>query len=388
MKYNIYINQVGIVKAGLHTETTCLHWAVVDYIGGFVSSKKKTIIHNEKEMVWINYSHLAKQLPLFPTLKHISNVSKCFKKLKDLDLIITKKKGDNLYVRLTEKAISIKYFKDDDRYLKDNTTVIKKITNTNTKDNKLSKDSKTSVKSTEFITSSTKAIIEKWNLQKVDYPHLKKTDVKKKTNTNQDIQKYIKQLKKGTFLKGKVLNKELIKFNNIPKKMKPMSIKEIQETIRTMLKYLIDGYSPVSKKSVGSLSEMIYSRHFQSSYFLQALYNAPNPIQATKDPDPKASEYLITHLGFEVPDYQKLYHGVKSIQDFVNNIPKKSMDIRKIKGEVGTTLRMCKKYTYWLDHQDWIDSISIPILNTNNKLWKKFIKELEDDYQGNRLWDK
>ncbi len=269
----------------------------------------------------------------------------------------------------------------------------KNLLHNNKRDNKnkviLSKDSKNFSSSNGHLTTFTKEMISNWNLLKENYPHIKKTDVKKKTNTNQNIQRYLKELKAGTFLRGKEFSKQLKEFNNLPTKMKPLTTKEIIKGIKTMMLFLKEGYPPESKKSVGSLESMFYSKHFQSSYFLQALYNPPRPIQVIKDPDNKVSLHIIQFLDkqkvFQPEDEVTVFKAIKSIQEFVEKIPERTK--KRFKSET-RLLGLVKKYIQNSEHNDfWINTLSPAHFNIKHKLWKNFIRDLEDEWGGFSLTD-
>ena len=87
MQYSIVINQVGIVKAGLHKKTDFTDWAIIDYIiHWFFSKDAKKGRDEEEEYVWINYNHLLEQMPMLPA-KDKPGLSERFKKLRQLGLI-------------------------------------------------------------------------------------------------------------------------------------------------------------------------------------------------------------------------------------------------------------------------------------------------------------
>lgn len=118
MQYSIVINQVGIVKAGLHKKTDFTDWAIIDYIiHWFFSKDAKKGRDEEEEYVWINYNHLLEQMPMLPA-KDKPGLSERFKKLRQLGLIKSyqvKKSGsmyNALYVRPSDLAISVKYYEE------------------------------------------------------------------------------------------------------------------------------------------------------------------------------------------------------------------------------------------------------------------------------------
>lgn len=118
MQYSILINQVGIVKAGLHKRTDVYDWMIIDYIiSWFFSKDAKRGRMDEEEYVWINYNYLIQQLPIL-SIDDKGNLSKKFNKLRDLGLIKSyqiKKSGSTynaLYVRPSDLAISVKYYEE------------------------------------------------------------------------------------------------------------------------------------------------------------------------------------------------------------------------------------------------------------------------------------
>lgn len=230
-----------------------------------------------------------------------------------------------------------------------------------------------------------KKIMKDWNKLEITKGH--RHSIKKRSRVIKNIEKFITQFKDGSFFRrdNKVFDPDWLKNNRIPNKLRKLSTKQIQHIIKTKLPlYLTEGYYPIKKDNL-RLENMLYNPYFQKSLFLEALYNPPKPIQLKiKDPDPETSSYLIKHMNgtFTSKDNGKLFNGIKSISRFVDNIPKDSLGRYKIRSEIGSTYKISREYMDWLGYQDWLDEVNVSILNTENKVWKKFIKEKEDQYDG------
>jgi|TARA_Y100000034_G_C6904427_1_gene419251 hypothetical protein len=215
--------------------------------------------------------------------------------------------------------------------------------------------------------------------------------ITKRTKTIVKLEKYINQLLRGTFLSGrgnKTFDVDWFNQNKIPITTKSFTKKEILITIKSTSLYSKEGYFTENKSHMPKdLATLMYNPRTGKSWFLLAYYKKPEPFNTLVDPDPKTSVYLADKITLpdKVVDYQKLYRGVTSIKKFVMNIPKRSAERAKIRREVGTALKICREYTYWIERQDWIDGINLSILNANNKLWKKFIKDKEKEYDGYKL---
>jgi len=121
MKYTITINQVGIVKAGLHKKTDLVDWAIIDYLKDwFFMEKKKTILNHEdgKQYTWINYKFLLNSMPLLG-IKKKDGLSYRIKKLRKLGLIKTISLKDNTtFFILTEFCISTCFLHTNNGVLK------------------------------------------------------------------------------------------------------------------------------------------------------------------------------------------------------------------------------------------------------------------------------
>jgi hypothetical protein len=114
MKYNIIINQIGIVENGLLKKTDIIDWCIIDYLKDwyFAETKKTIFVQDDGcNYVWVNYNHLIQEMPIIGIKEKIA-LMKRFKKLKKLGLIKTfQDKKNNLYFILTPKCIEIIGFK-------------------------------------------------------------------------------------------------------------------------------------------------------------------------------------------------------------------------------------------------------------------------------------
>jgi hypothetical protein len=261
---------------------------------------------------------------------------------------------------------------------------------TRTNNKKVSKDTKESTDSLRHKSSFTKKCIEDWN----NISFTQNILVTRRTKQISRIEKYVGELLKGTFMNGKgnkVFDVEWFNDNKIPMHTIPYTKKEILVAVKNTALYSKDGYfTERENKSFmpKDLATLMYNPRTGKSWFLLAYYKKPKPFKIPLiDPDPKTTKYLIEQMKHSSDTHYevKLHHGINSIRKFVMNIPKKSAGKFKIRNEVGTTLRITKAYVEWIKHQDWVDEINVSILNANNKLWKRFIKDKEGEYDGYKL---
>jgi len=269
-----------------------------------------------------------------------------------------------------------------------------KYNNTTTNTKKVSKDTKESKDSLRFKSPFTKKCIIEWN----NIPFTQNILITRRTKTITKLERYITQLLKGTFMSGrdnKTFDMEWFNQNKIPVHTVPFTKKEILVTIKNTSLYSKEGYFTENKSYMPKdLATLMYNPRTGRSWFLLAFHKKPKPFNPTLvDPDPKTSKYLCKVLGISYdsplnayPIKCKLFAGINSIRKFVMNIPKKSTAKFKIRNEVGTPYRIAKQYIEWIEHQDWIDNgVKLSILNANNRLWKKFIKDKEREYDGYKL---
>ncbi len=105
--------------------------------------------------------------------------------------------------------------------------------------------------------------------------------------------------------------------------------------------------------------------------------------QAKKDDtNPVLTKMFMKLIEGELNEKQKtiLIDGISTIVKFQKNIPKRTFEIPEVRSEFGTASATCKCYIEWIEEQDWIDNIHVGIINDNNDVFRKFVKEYEDDY--------
>ncbi len=389
MKYTIVINQVGIVKANLHTKTDSTDWAIIEYIQDWLSAtKKNTLIFENREMVWINYSHLSKSLPFFTKLKYTPNISKRFKKLKALNLIVSTKIGDDIYARLTDLAVSVKYYKEYSTkeglspatVIKSITpTVIKSITNKSTKRiSKVSKDTKGESKKQDSLLKRSfgNRCVKVWNKFPFTVTHRSPTIIK-------TIDLFMKELIQGTFLENKSISKEYFKRHKISLNGKQYTKTRLLQGIRNVALYSKQGYPDLRTKD---LSSLIYNDRTGTSVFLSVLASPPKPLSEERpinDSNQRITDLFIDL--FEIhndTDKVRLVDGIKSLVKYQEKI---KLRIPKMHRLYGTPYKLCKTYCEWIGMQEWVDTIHIGMIRADGKMFKKFIEDQEEDCWGYSL---
>ncbi len=276
------------------------------------------------------------------------------------------------------------------RHLKENPSHINNTRDNNTSANKLSKDNiETEVSNnTIFGSTSSKKIISYWNkLEGV--PRVKTA---KRTKTIKGIEVFLKQIKNKSFLRNNTINPICRRKNNIPfdDTVGGFSYKKHFKNLALLYR---GEYEPKNKSVLpSSLLGLIYNPMNKSSWLMQVMYNPPKPISEEtliKDTHPKVTDFFLHKLNGNVSNNgmkMKLIYGIRSISEFQKRIPAKTLDVPKLNREFGSLLKLCKNYYDWLYNQDWIEEITTAHINTNGKLWKKFIKEMEEeDCEGYRL---
>lgn len=109
MKYTITINQAGIADAGYAGKTDITDWAIVEYIFSWHGSPKAI---KREDFVWINYLHLAENMPLLG-LNSKQAVSKRILKLAKLALLEVHHETDGrVFVRLSAACHAVINFRE------------------------------------------------------------------------------------------------------------------------------------------------------------------------------------------------------------------------------------------------------------------------------------
>lgn len=108
MKYQIVINQGGIVAAGLDDKTDLNDWAILNHIYAWQANTKATRLGDK---VWISYANIISELPLLG-LKSKAAISKRISDLKELGLLETELAPDGrLFAKTTELYESIQEYR-------------------------------------------------------------------------------------------------------------------------------------------------------------------------------------------------------------------------------------------------------------------------------------
>jgi len=215
-------------------------------------------------------------------------------------------------------------------------------------------------------------------------PHVRIT---KRNPSIEELELYFKLLKGNTFLQNNSINSISRKINNIPFK------DEIEFNYKkhiNRLSLLYKGEYEPRKKSIlpKSLLRLIYNPKSEISWLMQVMYNSPKKVsdRQVKDNHPEITKFFIDKFNGTVINQNKLVLGIRSIVNFTKHIPKKTLKVSKLRRDFGEPLSLCENYYDWLEHQNWIDEIESIQINANGKLWKMFIKEVEEeDCDGYKL---
>lgn len=108
MRYTLTINQVGVADAGLIDHTDIIDWHIIDYIHAWIAHPRA---HRLGEKVWINLSHLMREMPMLG-IRSKSSLSRRLRKLADLSLLELERDQDQrLYCVLTEYCFDVIAFR-------------------------------------------------------------------------------------------------------------------------------------------------------------------------------------------------------------------------------------------------------------------------------------
>jgi len=108
MKYSALINLAGIEDAGLSKKTDAADWIILEYIYDWSNSGEAIKVGDH---VWINYSHMSRSLPLLPVASK-DKISRRFKKLRELGLIVTTQASDGrIFAKTTQLYFNITKFR-------------------------------------------------------------------------------------------------------------------------------------------------------------------------------------------------------------------------------------------------------------------------------------
>lgn len=108
MKYQIVVNQAGIVASGLHQKTDLIDWAILSHIYAWQASSKAT---RKDDKVWISYKNIMNELPLLG-LNTKGAVSRRVYTMKELGLIeVDQVEDGRLFIKTTDLYESIQEYK-------------------------------------------------------------------------------------------------------------------------------------------------------------------------------------------------------------------------------------------------------------------------------------
>ena len=110
MKYTIFINQAGIVDAGLHKSTDFIDWALLEYVSDWQLHGRA---HRMNDHVWLNYAHLMDEMPMLG-LNAKNSVSNRVKKLVNLNLLsVLHDEDSRVFMKLTDFYLSVTAFRSE-----------------------------------------------------------------------------------------------------------------------------------------------------------------------------------------------------------------------------------------------------------------------------------
>ena len=236
-----------------------------------------------------------------------------------------------------------------------------------------------------------KAYILHWN----SLPNIKKVMINRPSYVVQRLEKYFRQLEKGEFLnpKNKKLNTEWFKEKRIPLVKRKFMRDDIRRAMSQTAMYHKEGYW--GNKLPKDLPTLMYNKNKQNSWFMKAFLCPPKPLaidpnRPITDNNREVSVYIEEQVnggynGDKYSDRCKLVACSKSFKLFCDKIPAESMEVYKIFHEMGDPLRLCKEYIWWIEHHDWVEDITLGIMNTDNKLFERFVRDKQHDYQDYKL---
>jgi hypothetical protein len=81
-------------------------------------------------------------------------------------------------------------------------------------------------------------------------------------------------------------------------------------------------------------------------------------------------------------DKVRLIDGIKTLVEYQKKI---KLRVPKMHRLYGTSYKLCKTYCEWIGAQEWVDTIQIGMIRADGKMFKRFIKEQEEDCFGYEL---
>jgi len=229
--------------------------------------------------------------------------------------------------------------------------------------------------------------LEKWN-------DLSIKKHKEKTKKFNEIKMYVEQLRMGSFNHGKAIDKKFLEQHGIPIEFltKRHTSNQILNAIKNLKYFYMEGYFPLHKKFFPKdLDVLIYNKEKRISFLLVTLHKKPEPLKQYGNISKEVQELLdiaIEKQDVFGKDFNKgvFVLNVKSIIEFKNKIPDHLFNISKIKSDFGDVRRIFINYSNWLYSKSWIEMpVSVKNINSESKLFQKFIEEMELNYHGYKL---
>lgn len=335
----------------------------------------------------------------------ITRLNKQLEKEKLIKIKFTKKKNQsspkNYYlpnyielIKITEsnQSKSKRRTNQIDRHINNNIRVNNIRVNKLTKVNIGSDEPQGNNNGSFFKSKHNQKIISYWNGLKEKYsPAIPLVKTDKPYKQIKELEILFGQLKKHIFLENNSISPVSRRMNNIPLGDKIEF--DYKKHLKNLALFYRGEYEPNNKSILPrTFLGLIYNPIGKSSWLMQAIYNPPEAMSdkiEVKDHHPKTTEFFLNRLNIVASNNglkTKLIYGIKSIAEFQKRIPVKTLNMPKLNREFGSCLNLCKNYYDWLDHQDWIEEITPACINTKGKLWKMFIKEMEEeDCEGYKL---
>jgi|TARA_Y100000310_G_scaffold218179_1_gene219358 hypothetical protein len=197
------------------------------------------------------------------------------------------------------------------------------------------------------------------------------------------IDDYMKQLTEGTFCLDKNIDIKYFKKNNISTNGRKYTKTELLQGIKNVVLFFKEGYPKVHTKD---LAHLIYNPRTGTSIYLSVIDSPPRPLKDTtkvKDSNPNLSKlFSFPDLDLYPTDKMKLINGVETLINYQGKI---HLRMPKMERLFGTPYLLCKTYKEWLNSQNWVDEIKVGMIRADGKMFKRFIKEMEDECFGYKL---
>ncbi|MCP4475429.1 MAG: helix-turn-helix domain-containing protein [Gammaproteobacteria bacterium] len=247
------------------------------------------------------------------------------------------------------------------------------IKSINTKDIKVSKDTCITFKN---VSGFEKRCIKIWNSFSFTTTH-------RSSAIHKTVERYLKQLMKGTFLYDKEWDEKYLERNKTVLNERKYTKSELLRGIRNVALFSKEGYPTIKTKG---LANLIYNPRTGVSVFLSVIDSPPKPLKEKRhitDPNPILTKlFLKIYKPNNMNDTVKLYSGIQTLIAYQKLI---NLRTDKIKRLFGTPKRLCTTYIEWLGEQGWIDKIVLGYISSKGKMFNKFVEEMENECNGYKL---